>query len=41
MDKQQNLQEVAFPRYTESGKFKSQSLETVSKRKPDRGLVTR
>ena len=32
---------VAFPRYTESVKFKSQSLETASKRKPYRGLGTR
>ena len=29
---------VAFPRYTESVKFKSQSRETASKRKPYRGL---
>ena len=32
---------VAFPRYTESVKFKSQSRETASKRKPYRGLGTR
>ena len=32
---------VAFPRYTESVKFKSQSRETASKRKPYRGLATR
>ena len=28
---------VAFPRYTESVKFRSQSRETASKRKPYRG----
>ena len=32
---------VAFPRYTESVKFWSQSRETASKRKPYRGLGTR
>ena len=32
---------VAFPRYTESVKFRSQSRETASKRKPYRGLGTR
>ena len=32
---------VAFPRYTESVKFMSQSRETASKRKPYRGLGTR
>ena len=33
---------VAFPRYTESvKKFRSQSRETASKRKPYRGLGTR
>ena len=32
---------VAFPRYTESVKFTSQSRETASKRKPYRGLGTR
>ena len=32
---------VAFPRHTESAKFKSQSRETASKRKPYRGLGTR
>ena len=31
-------EKVAFPRYTESVKFKSQSRETASKRKPHRGL---
>ena len=30
---------VAFPRYTESVKFMSQSRETASKRKPYRGLA--
>ena len=33
--------EVAFPRYTESAKFRSQSRETASKQKPYRGLGTR
>ena len=33
--------EVAVPRYTESVKFRSQSRETASKRKPYRGLGTR
>ena len=32
---------VAFPRYTESVKFRSQSRETATKRKPYRGLGTR
>ena len=32
---------LAFPRYTESVKFKSQSRETPSKRKRYRGLGTR
>ena len=32
---------VAFPRYTESVKFRSQSRETASKRKPYRGPRTR
>ena len=32
---------VAFPSYTESVKFKSQSRDTASKRKPYRGLGTR
>ena len=32
---------VAFPRYTESVKFMSQSRETASKLKPHRGLGTR
>ena len=32
---------VAFPRYTESVKFRSQSRERASKRKPYRGLGTR
>ena len=32
---------VAFPRYTESVKFRSQSRETATKRKPHRGLGTR
>ena len=32
---------VAFPRYTESVKFMSQSRETASKQKPHRGLGTR
>ena len=32
---------VAFPRYTENVKFRSQSRETASKRKPYRGLGTR
>ena len=32
---------VAFPSYTESVKFRSQSRETASKRKPYRGLGTR
>ena len=32
---------VAFPRYTESFKFMSQSRETASKLKPHRGLGTR
>ena len=32
---------VAFPRYTESVKFRSQSRETASKRKSYRGLGTR
>ena len=32
---------VALPRYTESVKFRSQSRETASKRKPYRGLGTR
>ena len=32
---------VAFPRYTESVKFRFQSRETASKRKPCRGLGTR
>ena len=32
---------VAFPRYTESVKFMSQSGETASKLKPHRGLGTR
>ena len=32
---------VAFPRYTESVKFRSQSRQTASKRKPYRGLRTR
>ena len=31
---------IAFPRYTESVKFRSQSRETASKRKPYRGHVT-
>ena len=31
---------VTFPRYTESVKFRSQSRETASKRKPYRGLGT-
>ena len=31
MDKRQNLRETAFPRYTESVKFWSQSRETASK----------
>ena len=38
MAKRQNL---AFPKYTESVKFMSQSRETASKRKPYRGLGTR
>ena len=33
--------EVAFPRYMESVKFRPQSRETASKRKPYRGLGTR
>ena len=32
---------VAFPRYTESVKFMSQSRKTASKLKPHRGLGTR
>ena len=32
---------IAFPRYTERVKFRSQSRETASKRKPYRGLGTR
>ena len=32
---------VAFPRFTKSVKFRSQSRETASKRKPYRGLGTR
>ena len=32
---------ITFPRYTESVKFRSQSRETTSKRKPYRGLGTR
>ena len=32
---------VVFPRYTESVKFRSQSRERASKRKPYRGLGTR
>ena len=32
---------VVFPRYTESVKFRSQSREIASKRKPYRGLGTR
>ena len=32
---------VAFPRYTESVKFRSQSRKTASKRKPYGGLGTR
>ena len=32
---------LAFPKYTESVKFRSQVRETASKRKPYRGLVTR
>ena len=32
---------VAFPIYTESVKFRSQSREAASKRKPYRGLGTR
>ena len=32
---------IAFPCYTESVKFRSQSRETASKRKPYRGLGTR
>ena len=32
---------VAFPRYTESVKFMSQSREAASKLKPHRGLGTR
>ena len=32
---------IAFPWYTESVKFRSQSRETASKRKPYRGLGTR
>ena len=32
---------VAFPRYTESVKVRSQSRGTASKRKPYRGLGTR
>ena len=32
---------VAFPRYMESVKVRSQSRETASKRKPYRGLGTR
>ena len=32
---------VAFPSYTESVKFRSQSRETASKRKPYRGLGTK
>ena len=39
MDKRQNLREI--PRYTESDKFRSQSRETASKRKPCRGMGTR
>ena len=35
------IAKVAFPRYTESVKFKSQSRDTASKRKPYRGLGTR
>ena len=41
MAKRQNCAEVAFPRYTESVKFKSQSRDTASKRKPYRGLGIR
>ena len=40
MDKRQNLRESSIS-YTESVKFRSQSRETASKRKPYRGLGTR
>ena len=36
MAKRQNCAKVEFPRYTESVKFKSQSRDTASKRKPYR-----
>ena len=41
MAKRQKLRESAFPRYTESIKFKSQRRDTASKRKQYRGLGTR
>ena len=41
MEKQQIYRKVAFLTYTESVKFRSQSRETASKRKPYRGLGTR
>ena len=34
-------EKIAFPRYTEGVKFRSQSRETASNRKPYRGLGTR
>ena len=41
MAKSQKLREISISRYTESVKFKSQSRDTASKRKPYRGLGTR
>ena len=41
MAKRQMCGKIEFPRYTESIKFRSQSRETASKRKPYRGLTTR
>ena len=41
IDKRRNLREIAFPRYTESAKFSSQSLKLALKQNPHRGLGTR